>query len=1783
MCEATNDKSPNGSPSVPSSSVSSPSSALPGSPSLPPPVSILPAHSSLSPISQPNTASRQTRRCLSVTGSLVSESTANSIANAQSPYQSLSPAGFFGPSEEKMPGVEGTGDRLGRTREGFMSVRVRERTRDNGEREVRGRRRGRSLGLWGWRRRGGDRSKEDGNKGLEMGRGVIEDAEIGSLELSGDNQLSGDENSPDSHSKISEWSETDVTTSGVRRELCGQTEDQVKLDGGIKSGHVSWGEGLNRVCTNMKHNICEGTGNAFEKYAYFVFDHAVKVIIVALVVCCILSLGLFYRESEFDMLKLYAISGTHSDQVRGDLVSHSFDRHRGVYILAASDTPLLSRSVLTHMKEVYDYVMYGISVGPDEILGYVPSSSPPKPDGQVSSSLDKRSPAPTESVNGGGEELGAVGRDNSLCFQFIDEIVESGHAERNSTEGVGFVTSDADSNSHADDLTKGGTYVGCDLFSVFPYKLGLPSDNQKINNTNSFERADSSAASSGSLHPHFPRVPHADTSPVHKVALSSLGPEHSASHYIQNYNFTLSYQDLCIPSADSSCSSLSVMDLYAYPKYSLGKQISVRNWPQFVNIQSRRRLMADSVLGNVTLGATFNGGVRVINATALMLYMRTRGNEEVLPYTMQWEEKLADYVNNYKSPEGMPDISLHIFTERSMNDELQRASEIDFDIFISLLVGYCLLFGYTMLVNSSCDKYSTKTVSAGIGAVSSLLGYAAGAGLFYWMGFKHVPPADCTPFLVMGIGVDDTFVILNSYSLTYGSSKLPSTHNHSDGTKVGSSCGSCVAGRRCGRCSTGVPRSRDRIGRTMRDAGLAITITTSTNLVAFIVGATSPFMAITNFCAVTAVALLFGYFSCLTVFLATLCLEARREEQKRLLPWPICWRDSSTKGKTECELDSKPKIPAGSSASPGIPVVMLCDSRHCAGDVIEENGRETLELEQGPAHETWHVETGELCRSSLPNDDGDEEFRVDGIHAWTGVGHEGYACVSRHPTVATAMALEGHTKGPVRFSEPEESERFDQTIEGLEVSENDTRIDDDRKEHIKQDDDSGLETLSRGRSEEHGRRVSLTRPLLGSTESRDGFMSPRQKRVLDVCDREMTGLAEGVVATLSGNDETAQPADSTQLCTSKPAASVASSSWSLNVLPCEINLSLSPETAAAVVDTEHHTRSTPQSPYRVQLDSVAAPCFPMASFYKDPDAMIHVPSSPSRLHVPTGGGGGAVGATGKKQISGGRVEETSCHSGAGALPTLCHLSIFELASLHVGFHEYKLAVQKFYSVGSDREQGTRGGYCNVLRRRCCGARELTQRHRHPQQSTVSSYENTELSDEDLGYSKSASHHVDQQFPSSSPQAGLGDVTTVPAQSSWLCPAGFSPPASPSSPFALHPEFPYRFCVEPKGNVGRVFRNFVMRYYSRILSTTIGRVVILLLFTAYVAFAIYGWYAFMKTGLSYYSVVRADSRLKEFYDNREMYFDTYGEEVIVLFADEDVRWWDEDVQDEVTWMTDLMDAAEYTAVVNNGFKTFLDIHRATLIPGNATDFFITLQDWLQNDRYGQHYQSDFLLTPDNRLEAWKFSFFQKYIDHSQTAWNWFTECRKDVAGGPEGHPVTPFVRPDNPRATAGTGERLVRGDCFYYGALVLEADPLILSYTLQNMAIALAAILLIAALAIPTWCSAVVVVVVILMIDVGMFGYMFYWGVPLNLVSMVNLVMSIGFSIDHTAHVTHAFTHCVGATRLTRMKECLVVICTPVFHGALSTWLAAVCLSSSNKDILVTFFKMTTLVRHSTTA
>ncbi|CAG5106236.1 Similar to Ptch1: Protein patched homolog 1 (Mus musculus) [Cotesia congregata] len=91
------------------------------------------------------------------------------------------------------------------------------------------------------------------------------------------------------------------------------------------------------------------------------------------------------------------------------------------------------------------------------------------------------------------------------------------------------------------------------------------------------------------------------------------------------------------------------------------------------------------------------------------------------------------------------------------------------------------------------------------------------------------------------------------------------------------------------------------------------------------------------------------------------------------------------------------------------------------------------------------------------------------------------------------------------------------------------------------------------------------------------------------------------------------------------------------------------------------------------------------------------------------------------------------------------------------------------------------------------------------------------------------------------------------------------------------------------------------------------------------------------------------------------------------------------------------------------------------------------------------------------------------------------------------------------------------------------------------------------------------------IVVQLFGLMSLFGMKLNAISAVLLVISVGISVHFTADICLSFVTCVGNNRDRRIRLALEHMFAPVIHGAIVTFLPIIMLAFSDFEFIVRYF------------
>ena len=186
-----------------------------------------------------------------------------------------------------------------------------------------------------------------------------------------------------------------------------------------------------------------------------------------------------------------------------------------------------------------------------------------------------------------------------------------------------------------------------------------------------------------------------------------------------------------------------------------------------------------------------------------------------------------------------------------------------------VLGSFALMFFYVGVALSKCrlDCVDNKALLSRAGLAAVLMALITSYGLCTLMGFFISPLHNFIPFLMLGLGVDDMFVIVQAFD------QLEPLKDKSE-----------------------IP---DKLAKTLANAGVAITVTSLTDLLAFAVGASTTVPALNSFCIYCGVGILIVYLYQITFFSAWLVIDQRRILDQRNACLPCIKSNCNTSGSTD--------------------------------------------------------------------------------------------------------------------------------------------------------------------------------------------------------------------------------------------------------------------------------------------------------------------------------------------------------------------------------------------------------------------------------------------------------------------------------------------------------------------------------------------------------------------------------------------------------------------------------------------------------------------------------------------------------------------------------------------------------------------------------------------------------------------------------------------------------------------------------------------------------------------
>ncbi|XP_044280954.1 patched domain-containing protein 3-like [Varanus komodoensis] len=344
--------------------------------------------------------------------------------------------------------------------------------------------------------------------------------------------------------------------------------------------------------------------------------------------------------------------------------------------------------------------------------------------------------------------------------------------------------------------------------------------------------------------------------------------------------------------------------------------------------------------------------------------------------------------------------------------------------------------------------------------------------------------------------------------------------------------------------------------------------------------------------------------------------------------------------------------------------------------------------------------------------------------------------------------------------------------------------------------------------------------------------------------------------------------------------------------------------------------------------------------------------------------------------------------------------------------------------------------------------------------------------------------------------------------------------------------------------------FFREHYGPFLMHNWTKVCVVFLYLVYLGSSIYGCIQ-VREGIDLRNLASDNSYVIPYYDWEREYFSEYGPRVMVIVT-ESLPYWNSSVRAD---LENCLETLENSSYVNKNYsESWLRIYEtlAKHMALNINDHSIFTGNLT-------------LLFTVNPASKWDINISGTEISASR-----FFIQTVNVSSAVDEKNLLNQLR--------GLAEDCKVPLMVYHPAFIyFDQYLVIIQNTIQNVAIATGAMLLISLLLIPSPLCSLWVTFAIASVIVGVTGFMAYWDVSLDSISMINLVICIGFSVDFSAHISYSFVSSEKFKVNDKAVEALYHLGYPVVQGAVSTILGVVVLSMASTYIFRTFFKIMLLV------
>ena len=310
------------------------------------------------------------------------------------------------------------------------------------------------------------------------------------------------------------------------------------------------------------------------------------------------------------------------------------------------------------------------------------------------------------------------------------------------------------------------------------------------------------------------------------------------------------FEDVCVKNPRSqTCIYLSPLEFFDYDTNKMDNVSETLNM-----IYNNPRILASNGRQGFTNFKNYfsyfkfdDNTKTIISAEALKVeyLVKDPTNNDIYERLTEFETKFLDYMEPTEKSLRSKGFTFLYNCGRSIDISVNDSAKKDITLMPVAFLLMVLFCGITLARFKNRILGHFKLALAGV--FTLFIGILSAFSFVMLIGTPYVAFAGVLPFLVLGVGIDNMFIIIDAVDRQH-----PSV------------------------------TSDKRIARALGQVGASISMTTLTDLVAFFVSMVTDFPAIRYFCMYAAFSIIFCYILVITVFIGLLTFDVRRIEAGRL-------------------------------------------------------------------------------------------------------------------------------------------------------------------------------------------------------------------------------------------------------------------------------------------------------------------------------------------------------------------------------------------------------------------------------------------------------------------------------------------------------------------------------------------------------------------------------------------------------------------------------------------------------------------------------------------------------------------------------------------------------------------------------------------------------------------------------------------------------------------------------------------------------------------------------------